>query len=214
MALARAAIASCQRAQPVASLVRTATHALDQRTGEAIANAFQINEHGTDGAEQTLRLCAEQNPGDTHQGYSGTAGHLPAFGIVDHQDPCLPLQAQSHGFGLSCVHHAQKVCDRRFVCKRCNPQPTYRECLANSFGAGPTGFGSRFPMNCWRNHAVAEQAWKQLQPLDSGQRDQRASVGGERQMFGKKVPRALSDRRLAWVAHRTARNSSSRSEAG
>ncbi len=107
-------------------------------------------------------------------------GHCSALGIVDQQDSPLPLQAQGYRFGFSRVHDAEKIRKSRIVRKRSDPQPACRDRLRNSFGPGPTRFSSSFPMNGWRNETVAEQSAKQMQPLDSGQCDQRAGVGDER----------------------------------
>lgn len=107
-------------------------------------------------------------------------GHCSALGIADQQESPLPLQAQGYRFGFSRVHDAEKIRKSRIVRKRSDSQPACRDRLRNPFGSGPARFSSSFPMHGWRNETVAEQATKQLQPLDSGQGDQWAGVGDER----------------------------------
>ncbi len=123
------------------------------------------------------------------------------------------LQAQGHGFRFTRVHGAEKVGDWRIVREGLDAQPPGGQCFANPPGPRPTGVDLDFPMDCGRNQAVAEQAGKQLQPLDSGQGDQRASVRHKWQVAGVR-PDTLRSRRFTRSAHEAEVNSSSSSEGG
>ena len=151
--------------------------------GQSIPNGYQIINYGMHGTEQTFGFCAEQDPGNAHQGDAGATGHLPPLRVIDEQEPCLTVQAQGHGFGFTCVHHAEEVRDGRIIQGGRDPKPARRKRFPDSPSPGSTGLDRSFPMHCWRNQAGAEEDGKQRQLIDSCQGDQWASVGGERQSF-------------------------------
>lgn len=127
----------------------------------------------------------------------------------------MPFQTQPYGFGLSGIYLALKVGKRCIAGERCNSNPAFRKRIANPPSPGPAGLDLYLTMDCWRNHAYAEYAGKQLQPLDSRQGNQRACVGGERQCFGGAgLGPSRTGGRGVELAHRPVCNSSSISAGG